>query len=63
MKKEKEYLDINTLIDAIRLTQESKWKEYQEVGHIAVQSLRALEALKKFCPRGNGACPLKANLQ
>ena len=63
MKKEKQYPDVNMLIEAIKMTQETKIKEYQEVGHIAVQSLRALEALKKFCPKGKlSSCPYKTTV-
>lgn len=57
-----EYSDVDTLIDAIKLTKTSRLKEYEQVGLIAVQSLKALEKIKKFCPKGKGACPLKASV-
>ena len=61
--KRTEYLDVNTLIDAIHLTNTSKLKEYEQVGLIAVQSLKALESLRVYCPKGkSSACPLKATV-
>ena len=61
--KRLEYTDIDTLIDAIQLVKKSKIKEYEHVGMIAIQSLKALELLKKGVCKTKETCPLNRSVE